>query len=129
VHPQGFSLVFPPNWEIQAAGRETGGGRITGVPGNLHLRSRTLALIYSSTYGTTARPFRDQGFRSTTFQGKPAFEAAETERGDKPHFRYTLFFRRGGEWYDLVYLVTEDRDSLPPMIWTYFNTFQVSQSH
>jgi hypothetical protein len=127
VHPAGFSLIFPPNWEVRVEGEDKRAGRVSGVPRNLDLRSRTPAWICSTKYGTTTRPFPDQGFRSISFQGKPAFERRETKRGDKPHFRCTLFFQRGGEWYVLVYLVTQDRDSLPPMIQAYFDTFQAAQ--
>jgi hypothetical protein len=74
------------------------------------------------------RPDDLASYRPTMFQGMPAFERVTKDPGvflDRPPlFTYGLVFARGDAWYEMVYHVTHDRDSVPPMMMRYFNTFQ-----
>ena len=121
-HPQGFSIVFPANWEVQVGE----GPQIDGTPRTIGFCSRSDAVIWLTNQGSV-QPSLGPEFRPTTFQGQPAFASVERKPDtfdDEGHFRYTLYFKRDGEWFSLVYLLGRDRPSLPPMMRYYFETFR-----
>jgi hypothetical protein len=45
---------------------------------------------------------------------------------DPARFHYTLCFERSGRWYELSYGISDERQTLPPEVWPYFNTFRES---
>jgi hypothetical protein len=66
--------------------------------------------------------------RKTSFQGKPAFFDVETRPStidDPAHFRYSLFFQRSGNWYEIGYVALLHQEELPAMVQRYLDTFRV----
>ena len=126
VHPQGFSIILPPNWEstILSASSPDAGGILAHPRQLFPTRSAGIVLINygkrSLTDLSDAQPVR--------FQGKPAFERVSYRPGvfldSPPLFHYSLTFQRAGAWYGLMYSLARDRREIRQVIQQYFNTFQ-----
>jgi hypothetical protein len=124
-HPQGFSLVFPPNWEIRAEDSPI----IHGYPRSL-IPSRASTVIAASKSGRVEPPDMTD-FHPTSFQGQLAYERMSYRPGtwdDPPQFTYIMFFVRDACRYELVYSRGADPPLLPEMIRRYFATFQVERT-
>jgi hypothetical protein len=126
VHPQGFSIILPPNWEATILGASSPvAGGIMAFPRQLFpTRSAGIHLI---NYGKRS-PIDLPGYRPAMFQGKPAFEWVSTRPGvfldSPPLFHYSLAFQRAGAWYELMYSLSRDQGAIPQVVQQYFNTFQ-----
>jgi hypothetical protein len=125
VHPQGFSIIVPPNWEP----------RISDDPPFVAIGAAPRMLLpsrWSAGLRVGRRPEKlpldVADHRPTRFQGMPAFEHVTRQPGvflDRPpRFFYTLVFQRDGVGYELGYHLADDRESLPPNMQQYFNTFR-----
>jgi hypothetical protein len=127
VHPQGFSIILPPNWDatiLSAASAPA--GRILAAPRQL-LPARWHASLTLSNYGKrTAIDLPEH--RPVWFQGMPAFEGISTRPGvfleRPPHFHYSLAFQRAGAWYELTYSLSSEQTTIPQIIQSYLNTFK-----
>ena len=123
VHPDGFSLVFPRNWSVEASDAHA----LTSSPKARGSSRGTPAQIYLARLGPR-RPADAADWHRTTFQGEPALAEVHSQVSGSPRFERTLFFQRGSDWYLLRYVVGEVRQTLPWMIQRYFDTFRVEQS-
>jgi hypothetical protein len=128
VHsPLGFSMVVPPDWNA----------RITGSlfmapmsPGRYARRSK--ALIDVSYLGHET-PSEVALSRKTRFLGEAAYEGMEVVRpwtfDDGAWSEYTLYARRGADWYEIRYGIAEERTTLPAMVRRYLNTLRLDEPH
>ena len=127
-HRLGFSLVYPPNWEILVTEDQpdpsiNGPPSINGFPRTL-IPSR-ISGIYVARLGKQ-RPDVSAD-RRTEFQGEPAYEHVSGRPGnwdDPPQFNYAIAFQRNGTWYRLLYGIGQERDTLPATVKPYFETFK-----
>jgi hypothetical protein len=127
VHPQGFSIILPPNWESTILGvSSSDAGEIVAFPRQL-VPTRSGAGIVLSNYGKRS-PTDLSDAQPVRFQGKPAFERVSTRPGvfldSPPLFRYSLAFQRAGAWYELMDSLARDQRAIPQVIQQYFNTFR-----
>ncbi len=129
VNSQGFSLVIPPNWESWIGDSESF-AMIGASPRELIPRRWSPRFAVERQPKDRATDLAD--FKPTVFQGKAAHERISTYPGNgdvvdprPPLFTYVLIFQRDGAWYKMIYFVPDDRDSLPPIMLRYFNTFRV----
>jgi hypothetical protein len=117
-HPLGFSMVAPPRWS------HTG---ISGLLMSSNRNRRSEGLIDVSHIGHE-RPSRLEGMRKTRFLGQEAYHDMQVVRrdtfDDPAWSEYTLYFRRGEDWYEIRYGIAEERTELPPMILRYLNTLR-----
>jgi hypothetical protein len=124
VHPQGFSLVYPPNWDVSVS--DVVDNSINGYPRSL-LPRRHSGVIYVERI-EKKMPGGLSDRRLIKFQGRTAYEQISLERGDwerPPYFGYNIIFYRNGDWYRIVYTIWQDRATLPAMILRYLETFRI----
>ncbi len=122
LHPLGFSIIVPPHWEVTL--RE--GPELFASPREL-LPGRYIAGITLARYGKMKPSQEDESdFHAVRFQGQPAFERTKVvlTRRSRRILAHNLIFQRGGEWYSLEYQLPGNRESLPQIMQTYFNTFR-----
>lgn len=126
-HPDGFSIVIPPNWTSNIHRLAFYSYPQSGIPRRY---SATLAVVK---WGEE-RPFKNlEGLSTTTFQRLPAHEMIRARRGggflESPayYFSYEVIFRRRGDWYVIRYGVFEELNELPDVVREYLNTFRVEE--
>jgi hypothetical protein len=121
-HPLGFSMVVPPGWGPYTAGSE-GVGRLSMYT---RINKRKNARIAVTCFGRETPQL--EGLRKTRFLGHEAYEKMEVLRpwtfDDGAWSKYTLWFRRGGDWYEIEYDTSEERTTVPPVIQRYLNTLR-----
>jgi hypothetical protein len=127
-HPDGFSIVAPPNWKtlvIGGSGNKPFGSSIQMYPGGPIAR-RYSAGIRVELLGTKPKDFSES--HAATFPGLPAFEKVGTvaDRGfENPgQFGYTIFCERDSKWFRFGYHIFSERHSLPKQILPFLETFK-----
>jgi hypothetical protein len=130
VNPQGFSIVFPPNWETHV--EDSKEFPVISANPRTVIPSRWEDAALAVERWPEDRPPDLADFKPTVFQGKAAYERISTHPGTgdfpdrrPPRFIDLLAFQRNGAWYRLIYWVTDDRKTRPPIMLRYFNTFRV----
>jgi hypothetical protein len=121
-HPAGFSMVVPPNW-----GSHVDGSLLIAplTPGRYARRSK--ALIAVSCLGRDEPPDLES-MQRTLFLGREAYEEMRVVRrwtfDDGAWSEYRLYLRRGGDWYEVKYGITEERTTLPDAVRLYLDTLR-----
>jgi hypothetical protein len=129
IHPHGFSIVIPKNWEVLVWAPDNGtlASSIASFP-KCRIPRRSSASL-GVVQGTAEPPPDLTGYGTTTFQGNPAFRRVFTREGvfldDPPQFVCVLWFQRDKNWYRILYRVCEERENLPPIVQRYFETFRI----
>ena len=123
----GYSIAMPANWEARSIYFEDEDwAEVSAYPRSV-IPSRFSATM-SACRLSRNRPIELKDYRLTEFQGRPAYEAATlrpyADHETPARFYYTLCFERSGRWYELRYAVSQERKTLPPEVWPYFNTFR-----
>ncbi|WP_144059767.1 hypothetical protein [Rhodopirellula sallentina] len=130
VHPLGFSIVSPINWDSQIRMKSTG---IVG-PG-IYMSPRTLGppRRYSAGLSVSVcddrERLRDQHeMTADTVAGLPAFSRIETGNvgDDVPSFTYTAFLKSPDAWFVVRYNLNSDCTFLPDSVRNYIATFDVN---
>jgi hypothetical protein len=125
-HPLGFSMVVPPGWIHHTVGWQ-GVGEIRMFT---HTNKRKHSDISITFVGHDA-PVQLKGLRRTRFLGQEAYDRMVVLRpwtfDDGAWSQYTLYFRRGGDWYGVTYHMSEERTTVPPMIQRYLNTLRIDE--
>ena len=124
-HPDGFSIVMPPNWETPPWALRSGES-LTMWPRK----------PYPSKGGTSINVFRLQrppdfeSLSTTIFQGQPAYEHKAVlhnwQLDDQYDLsEYALTFERFGSWYRIIYQFGAIRGEVPEMIRRYLETLRL----
>ena len=127
-HPQGFSIIYPPNWEVRVQDAPPKPS-LNGSPRSL-IPSRNHAMLLVVKHGRDV-PFDLSGFHPVEFQGEPAHEeeaVRQVQYEKPPAFVYGLIFQRGGCWYEVRYYNPDQLPSLPEIIRQYLSTFRTDIS-
>lgn len=120
--PGDVSMVVPPNWGTNPAGSLA---MAPLNPGRYARRSR--ALIAVSRIGRD-RPSGLDDLRRADFLGHEAYEGMRVVRpwtfDDGAWSEYTLYLRRGEDWYVVRYGIAEERTELPGVVRQYLDTLR-----
>lgn len=125
VHPAGFSIVRPTNWEQHLAFHRDGRGEdsLRLLPKQVVGGTEFLKAMKLPAPATEAE-LRSKKYDSTTFAGSPAWDRITEQTFTKEHTR-SLVFERDGVWFD----VTVRRPKTEPLrtgIWAaYADSFRI----
>ncbi|TWU44431.1 hypothetical protein [Rubripirellula reticaptiva] len=130
MHPLGFSIVSPTNWDSQIRVKPIGivGPGIYMSPRTIGPPRRYSAALSVSVCDDRER-LRDQHeMTADTVAGFPAFSRIVTaDVGDGvPSFAYTAFLKSRDTWYVVRYNLSSDSAVLPGSVRDYIASFRVT---
>lgn len=124
-HPDGFSIVMPPNWETPPWALRSGETLTMWPRKPFPSRGGTSINVFQ-----LKAPPKLDGRSETIFQNKPAFENRAVLHDwqlDDPYdlSEYGLVFERGGSSYRIIYQFGAIHEEVPEMIRRYLETFRL----
>ena len=126
VHPSGFSIVIPRDWEAHVYAR-VDWNRITASPGS---GSRSAPFLIVSKGN---KPIDVARFDATQFLGSNAWQRLELSAGSRDFLLYELAVKRNGTWFQIIYGIQNGSSSnprfksVPKGMWPYLKSFQSSK--
>lgn len=128
-HPDGFSLIHPPDWAIdiyEGRAKEIRWASLSFTPGSKGYR---FAPGISVRVDTNAPELT--GFQEIRISDVPAYERSVYYAYSKrPTVHYQLYLQRSNEWYQVRYhteAIQENSSEIPAAILPYLRSFRFSK--